>query len=54
MFAGYRNRLVHFYYEIRIDELYGICTDHLGDVDTVLNALVKWIQEHPERIDHAL
>ena len=52
--AGYRNRLVHFYHEISDQELYDICTRQLGDVDTVLVAMVAWIKAHPEIIDRAL
>ncbi len=28
--AGYRNRLVHFYHDVSADELYEICSAHLG------------------------
>jgi uncharacterized protein YutE (UPF0331/DUF86 family) len=52
--AGYRNRLVHFYDEVTDLELYGICTRQLGDVDTILAAMVAWIEAHPELIDRSL
>jgi len=52
--AGYRNRLVHFYHEVSDQELYDICTQQLGDVDTALAAIVAWIKAHPEMIDQAL
>lgn len=52
--AGYRNRMVHFYHEISDRELYEICTDHVDDVETILNHIVIWINAHPERIDRAL
>ncbi len=52
--AGYRNRLVHFYHEISDGELYDICAHQLSDVETVLAAILLWIETHPEKIDHAL
>jgi uncharacterized protein YutE (UPF0331/DUF86 family) len=52
--AGYRNRLVHFYHEISDLELYTICTQQLGDVETVVAALAAWIEAHPELIDRSL
>ncbi len=50
--AGYRNRLVHFYHEVSNQELFEICTEHLGDIESVLAAILDWIGAHPERIDH--
>jgi len=35
MLAGYRNRLTHFYSEITPDELFGIVSGQLGDVEKV-------------------
>jgi len=52
--AGYRNRMVHFYHEISERELYGIATTELGDVDRVLGAILDWLRNHPEMLDHAL
>ena len=52
--AGYRNRLVHFYHEVSDLELYEICTQQLGDVETLLTEIVAWIKVHPEMIDQAL
>lgn len=52
--AGYRNRLVHFYHEVSDRELYEICTRQLGDIETVLGAVLDWIGAHPENIDHQL
>ena len=49
--AGYRNRLVHFYHEVSLDELYKVCADDLGDVEQVSGALRDWIKDHPERVD---
>ena len=52
--AGYRNRLVHFYDEVSVEELYEICTKWLDDVERLTQALVQWIRTHPEQIDEAL
>lgn len=52
--AGYRNRLVHFYHEVSDRELHDICTRQLGDIETVLRAVLDWIGAHPEKIDHQL
>ena len=52
--AGYRNRLVHFYHEVSDKELYEICTLHIHDVETIVEALREWIVEHPERVDRSL
>lgn len=52
--AGYRNRLVHYYHEVSEVELYEICTGELADVETVLTAILGWIESHPERVDQGL
>ncbi len=52
--AGYQNRLVHFYHEVTVEELYEICTQHLSDVERLLDRLLRWIQEHPEKMDATL
>lgn len=52
--AGYRNRLVHFYDEVSVEELYEICTKGLDDIERLTQALVQWIDTHPEQIDEAL
>ncbi len=31
--AGYRNRLIHFYYEVTLDEMYHIIQNNLQDFD---------------------
>ena len=45
--AGYRNRLVHFYAEIKPEEIYKIINGNLGDFDIFLKA-VKKILENPQ------
>lgn len=52
--AGYRNRLVHFYHEVSIDELYEICARELGDLEAIRVALVRWLSAHPEMVDETL
>jgi uncharacterized protein YutE (UPF0331/DUF86 family) len=52
--AGYRNRLVHFYDEVSVEELYEICTEGLDDIERVTVALERWLRDHPERIDREL
>jgi uncharacterized protein YutE (UPF0331/DUF86 family) len=49
--AGYRNRMVHFYHEVSAEELYDIRVRHLQDIEQVLEALVNWINSHPEKRD---
>lgn len=49
--AGYRNRLVHFYHEVSDHELYEICTVRLGDIENLVDAMLRWINAHPERLD---
>ncbi len=46
--AGYRNRLVHFYAEIKAAELYKIINNNIGDFEIFLKA-VKNVLEHPEK-----
>lgn len=52
--AGYRNRMVHFYNEVSTEELYHIARDQLGDVESLVDALLRWIKANPDRIDQAL
>ncbi|NOY44302.1 MAG: DUF86 domain-containing protein [Deltaproteobacteria bacterium] len=49
--AGYRNRMVHFYHEVGPQELYEVCSQRLGDVEAVLDAVLAWCRGHPERFD---
>ena len=52
--AGYRNRLVHFYHEVTIEELFRVCTENLSDIEQITQSLRQWIRDHPERIDEEL
>ena len=49
--AGYRNRMVHLYEEVTTEELHRICTEQLGDFDTIIDAIMTWIRNHPDTLD---
>jgi uncharacterized protein YutE (UPF0331/DUF86 family) len=51
--AGYRNRLVHFYETVSDTELYSICIERRGDIESVLGGIHGWIRDHPERIERS-
>ncbi len=51
--AGYRNRLVHFYDEVKVEELFHILSEKKGDVRSVLTELLEWMDEHPERVERS-
>jgi len=53
-FAGYRNRMVHFYHEISDRELFEICSSHLSDITYISGVIKKWINDHQEMIDNSL
>ncbi len=52
--VGYRNRLVHFYHEIGEEELFKICTNQLGELDKIKEGYIRWVKNHPEKIDDKL
>jgi uncharacterized protein YutE (UPF0331/DUF86 family) len=54
LMARYRNRMVHFYDEIRPPELYGILARERGDLTEILAALQGWVAAHPELRDDEL
>jgi uncharacterized protein YutE (UPF0331/DUF86 family) len=39
MMAGYRNRMVHFYHEVTVEELYEICTRHLQQIEQIVSRI---------------
>jgi uncharacterized protein YutE (UPF0331/DUF86 family) len=51
--AGYRNRIVHFYDEVGVDELLAICDERLGDIERVVDAILRWIDANPGRVDRS-
>ncbi len=52
--AGYPNRMVHFYDEVSHRELWEICTNELKDIERVLDVLLNWINNNPNKIDAKL
>ena len=53
--AGYRNRMVHFYHKLSVEELYEICTkEGLADMERIVAAVERWIRANPERVDEGL
>jgi len=52
--AGYRNRMVHFYQEVSEPELYEVCSRRLGDIEAMLKTFLRWVEAHPEKVDHSL
>ena len=54
IFAGYRNRLVHFYHEVSPDELLEICSTGITDIEQVTQAYRRWIKSHHHLFDEAL
>ena len=43
--AGYRNRLTHFYFEVTPPEMYGIIQNNLGDFETFLAHIKKFLEK---------
>ena len=52
--AGYRNRLTHFYHEVSARELYDISANRASDIERVLDALLVWLRNHPDRLNGSL
>lgn len=52
--AGYRNRLVHFYDEPTHQELFEICSEQSAEIESVVDEIVAWLRQHPERLDTSL
>jgi uncharacterized protein YutE (UPF0331/DUF86 family) len=52
--AGYRNRLIHFYHEIGMEELYKICKERIGDLEITRDAYLRWLKDHSDKIDERL
>ena len=50
LMARYRNRMVHVYDEITNDELFGIVTRELGDIEAVVSAVSVWLAANPDRV----
>jgi uncharacterized protein YutE (UPF0331/DUF86 family) len=52
--AGYRNRLVHFYHEVSVQELSEICSGQLQDLTSLTDALKQWFDTHQDLVDPSL
>jgi len=52
--AGYRNRMVHFYHEVDNEELYLLCTRNLQDLETLLDELLDWLRNNPDKTDQKI
>lgn len=48
--ARYRNRMVHFYDEIKDEELFAILTRELHDIERVVSAILGWLAANPDRV----
>lgn len=46
----YRNRLTHGYQEVTPQELYTLLTERRHELLLVLEGILAWLREHPERI----
>lgn len=46
--AGYRNRLVHFYYEVSKEELYQILQNNLEDLKKFIKFVARFLLKHKE------
>lgn len=42
--ARLRNRIVHFYWEVELEELYRILKEHMGDFDAYLVAIERYLE----------
>lgn len=47
--AGYRNRLVHFYHEVSVGELYEVVRDHRSDLIDFTKQVARYLKEGPGR-----
>ncbi len=46
--AGYRNRMVHMYWEVTPDEMYSIINEHVDDIDKFCECY-REVVKHPEK-----
>lgn len=49
--AGYRNRMVHLYDEVTTEELYQICAEQLDDFEAIIDPIMTWLRQNPEKLD---
>ena len=46
--AGYRNRMVHLYYQISDEELYEIISDNLDDIEKFQEEILAYLKQNRE------
>lgn len=44
--AGYRNRMVHLYYEVSSKEIYDILKNHLSDIERFIPEIVSFLDDY--------
>jgi uncharacterized protein YutE (UPF0331/DUF86 family) len=44
--AGYRNRMVHLYFDVGPAEVYTILQDHLADIDRFVSEMVRFMERY--------
>lgn len=49
MMAGYRNRMVHFYKEIKPEELYRIVTENISDIERFIKEINLFLSEYTKQ-----
>lgn len=49
LMAGYRNRMVHFYKEIKPEELYRIVTENISDIERFIKEINLFLSEYTKR-----
>jgi len=52
--GGYRNRLVHLYFEVSPEELHQILTTELNDVVDITDNIKTWLSDHADKVDDDL
>jgi uncharacterized protein YutE (UPF0331/DUF86 family) len=48
--AGYRNRMVHLYYEVSPKEIYDILKYHLTDIEQFIEEIANFIKKYQQNI----
>ncbi len=50
----YRNRLVHMYFEVTPEELHGVFTNELADIEDIADSIKHWMTANPDKVDTSL
>jgi len=48
--AGYRNRIVHLYYEIPPEEIYNIIKNNLSDIEKFISEIASFVESYKKRL----